>query len=222
MGAYPCLQCGKPSDQHLLLCWECLLRLPPYYRTMAEHAAIDAALIRHAMVEVGVGGIRWSEQQYRDFLRKSQAPAPKEERKVKGGGRPIKLTALEPKTLVFELPMTPLPNGPKGLKRMHWRTEKRLKDTLATSIRMQVPLATGIPFQRARVEIVRYSAQEPDRDNLHGMCKPILDVLQISSKRHPYGVCVIEDDSPDHIDLVVRWEKASPRMGRVVVLVTPR
>lgn len=53
---------------------------------------------------------------------------------------------------------------------------------------------------------------EPDPDNLTASAKLILDALQ--------RVGVIKDDSPQHISLTVKWERAKKRVeqGTVVTI----
>lgn len=202
---------------HTGICSLCLVDLPPYFRKQAEQRAISAALIRQALVRGGVmGGVRWTEKQYQDHVRKLTVPQEREERKPKAN-KP--LPKRDPRTLTFELELTPMRNA---LDRMHFRAKRRLHDRIAEMLRVQVPTASGTPFAVAKVEIVRCSAKEPDKDGLYGSVKPILDAMQVASKRHPYGAYIIENDSPDCIELSVRWEKASPRHGKVIVLVTPR
>lgn len=218
-GMLECGLCGRPgaADLHTGICSTCLVDLPPYFRKQAEQRAISAALIRQALVRGGMmGGIRWNEKQYADYLRKAQSPAPREERKANGNPKPPKK---DRRTLTFELELTPMRNA---LDRMHHRAKRRLMDRIADALRAQIPPASGTPLHSAKVEIIRYSAKEPDRDGLYGSVKPILDAMQVASKRHPYGAFIIENDDNDHIDLHVRWEKASPRHGKVVILVTPR
>lgn len=60
------------------------------------------------------------------------------------------------------------------------------------------------PLARCRVTIERTSTQAPDRDNLYGGVKPLLDVLQPASRRHPQGLGFFLDDSDDCIELTVR------------------
>lgn len=212
-----CLQCGRPGDEHTGLCGECLISLEPYFRHKAERFAITAALVKQAMIdEAPMGAPRWTEQQYRDYLRRAQAPAPKEERKSSGGGRAPKH---DPCALVLELPLIPSANG---FLRMHFRARKRLMEQLAATMMEQLPLGSGIPFRRASVEVVRQSSAEPDPDGLYGFVKPILDAMQVRGQRHPYGAGIIANDSHDAIDLKVRWEKAPPKKGKVIVVITPK
>lgn len=212
-----CGVCGRPgADRDTQLCHVCFTTIPEYFRRKAEQYAIHVALLRQALVEGNMGGIRWTEQQLRDHLRRAQKPAPKEE--VKAGGKPKPLKC-GPRTLTFELELVPMRNA---YDRMHFRSQRRLKDRLAAEFTRQTPLASGIPFDRAKVEIVRYSSVEPDPDGLVGFVKPILDAMQCASKRHPYGASIITNDNREVIELVVRWIKASPKAGKVVVLVTPK
>ena len=214
-----CGLCGKAgADLHTGICSLCLVDLSPYFRKQAEQRAISAALIRQALVRGGImGGVRWNEKQYADFLKRQQAPAPREERKASGKPKPVK--KLDARTITFELELTPMRNA---LDRMHYRVKRRLMGNIADMLRAQIPNASGTPFQFAKVEIVRCSAKEPDKDGLYGSVKPILDAMQVASKRHPYGAFIIENDDSDHIELVVRWEKAAPKKGKVVINVTPR
>ncbi len=106
------------------------------------------------------------------------------------------------------------------LIRMHWRDRGRYAKKLSAEI---ATLHTGIgePFQRARVEITRYSIQEPDADGLTGGAKPLIDCLLVRSARHPHGLGYLVDDSPAHMELVVRHEKAEKRKDqRTVVKLT--
>lgn len=226
-GSPLCEQCREPgADIHTLLCPACLIALPPYWRTQAERFAIFAALLRQSLVEIPVGQApRWSEQQYRDYLRRSQSPPEPEPKKA--GKPPAAPKAKNPRTLTFSLPLVPMRNG---YDRMHWNARRALLRELGDTLAKQIPLASGCPFDKARVEIVRYSSSEPDQDGLVGSVKPILDAMQVprvdegkrgTRKLHPYGAYIITNDSPEHIELDVRWERCSPKHGKCVVYVTP-
>lgn len=225
-GSPLCEQCREPgADIHTLLCPACLIALPPYYRTQAERFAIYAALLRQALVEIPVGQApRWSEQQYHEYLRRSQSPPPPEPKKA---SKPPSAKAKNPRTLTFSLPLVPMRNG---YDRMHWNARRALLKELGATLAQQIPLGSGTPFAHAKVEIVRYSSSEPDQDGLVGSVKPILDAMQVprvdkgkrgERKLHPYGAYIIENDNPDCIDLSVRWERCSPKHGKCVVFVTP-
>jgi hypothetical protein len=104
--------------------------------------------------------------------------------------------------------------------RKHFGQKHRDQDRL----KMEVIAALGgtrylprPPFARARVTVVRCSAGQPDADNAVASVKPLLDVLCVASGVHRHGVGIIEDDSPRHIDLVVKQSDA--RRGEAMTLV---
>ena len=83
-------------------------------------------------------------------------------------------------------------------QRMHWAKRRRIGQAMAWAIlaqRVQFPPGRRM-FERCHVQIWRESTMEPDHDGLIGGLKPLLDALQPSSKRHPYGLGLIADDSP--------------------------
>lgn len=86
---------------------------------------------------------------------------------------------------------------------VHHMARGRFKKRLALSV-FAACRPPRQPLTRCRVLIERYSTQAPDKDNLYGGMKPLLDVLQPASKRHPQGLGFILDDSPSCVDLEVR------------------
>ena len=94
--------------------------------------------------------------------------------------------------------------------RMHWSARRRYAKALSAEIAKAQP---GIlyPMQRASVEVVRYSVQEPDFDGLVGGCKGLIDCLLVRSDRHPHGLGFIVDDSPEHLEFTARHERAATR-----------
>ncbi len=92
--------------------------------------------------------------------------------------------------------------------RMHWRERGRYAKALSAEI-AKAHGGIAEPMQRARVEIVRYSVKEPDQDGLLGGAKQLIDTLLVRSERHPHGLGYIVDDSPAHLVLDVRHEKAA-------------
>lgn len=120
-------------------------------------------------------------------------------------------------TIHFALPRTlPLLNS---LLRTHWSKRRRNTTTLAWEVRgaLDGQLPTH-PLLRARVVIERWSVGTPDRDGLVASCKPLLDVLQPASDRHPYGLGVIAGDDPAHLTLEVLGRRAATRAGQQTVV----
>lgn len=94
---------------------------------------------------------------------------------------------------------TPLLNT---LIRMHWRARGKYQQSISGEIAAKIShLIIRQPFTRALVSVDRYSIKEPDHDGLVGGLKLLIDCLLICSKRHPDGLSLIVDDSPDHLEL---------------------
>lgn len=92
--------------------------------------------------------------------------------------------------------------------------------SIAAELAIAHPQAVHKPLPRARVKITRFSSQEPDADAI-GFVKPILDAMQPVSKRHPYGVGFITNDTRDTLDLSVLWQHAPAKTGHVLIEVEP-
>lgn len=108
------------------------------------------------------------------------------------------------------------------LLRMHHIERTSYRESLSA----QIAAATGHlpmniePMQRARVTITRYSVKLPDWDGLYGSAKPLVDCLLVRSAKHPSGLGFLVDDSPAHLDLIVRSERVPQRSKqRTVVLI---
>lgn len=120
--------------------------------------------------------------------------------------------------LEFELPGLPPMNTANG---WHWRKRKKSKDewvlrtTCAAKCEILKLKSEGrvfIPWDKATVELIRFSTREPDFDNLVQGGKFIMDGLVRAG--------VIRDDKPSVIGQpVYLWEKAKPKEGKVRVRV---
>jgi hypothetical protein len=132
-----------------------------------------------------------------------------------------------PYSATFTLPVvTPLLNVSL---RTHFRDAKKLQARMAGLLRMashgQRPLK---PLQRARVTIVRHSVGVPDADNLVGGCKHLIDCLLtptvmprksgIPQVRHAMGLSFVQDDSSEHMELIVRAQKVRKRAEQCTVI----
>lgn len=103
-------------------------------------------------------------------------------------------------------------------QRMHFRARKRVMVAIAKVVWVSIKAGVrpNLPLNKSHVVITRYGSVEPDPDGLN-FVKPILDALQVASKRHPYGIGVIVDDSSAHCSYVSKWVKASRSSGRVTI-----
>lgn len=104
------------------------------------------------------------------------------------------------------------------LLRLHWskrqRIARRVQQLVWVELRKQ-GLLPMVPMQRARIQVRRFSSNEPDPDGMPSTAKLLLDVLQPMSKRHPLGLGVIVNDDSDSITLHV--EHVPKRVARTEV-----
>lgn len=104
--------------------------------------------------------------------------------------------------------------------RSHWSRRRKVALMLAWEVAVALPMARRpkTPWARANVRIERTSPKTPDRDNLYGSAKPLLDILQpLHAKCRPLGLGVIENDSDTCIDLVVVHVPGTQARTRVVL-----
>ncbi len=117
------------------------------------------------------------------------------------------------------------------LQRRHFHARSNDKKKLSWEIRCALGVSRpAAPFARAHVLIERFSTGTPDRDNLFGGVKDLVDCLLDQGIRmvnglpvalHPTGLGLILDDSPKHMMLEVF--SRSPGRGmtaRTVVTIT--
>ena len=113
-----------------------------------------------------------------------------------------------PYSMSFTVPFLPPMNT--SSTRRHWAVAHREVKRWRTIIALSKPKPHK-PLERARVTMVRLSAQEPDHENLAMSFKAALDALVHCG--------VLVDDSPAHVERVYRWERAKPRRGCVGIKV---
>lgn len=104
------------------------------------------------------------------------------------------------------------------LLRLHFTARKKHMVELAWHVRaMATPPAK--PLKRCRIVVERESTQPPDPDGIRATVKPLLDVLQPVSVRHPLGLGFIESDAASCIvSLEVRHMNGRGKTTRVVIL----
>ena len=117
--------------------------------------------------------------------------------------------------LKFEIPEpTPLLNV---WQRMHWQKRRRVAKGFAWMVREALGPITVEPMQKCKVTIERHSAGTPDTDGLYGGLKPLLDAFVVCTKRNPYGLGLIRDDSPDCMELEAIAVKCKRNEGKTVI-----
>ncbi len=65
------------------------------------------------------------------------------------------------------------------------------------------------PLKRASIVITRFSSKEPDVDGLFSGMKYPLDALVKNG--------ILIDDRPSVIDFQAKWQKCSPKMGKISI-----
>ena len=115
-------------------------------------------------------------------------------------------------TYQLDIEIKGAPLLPNRLLRRHWTFLKRHSDQWNLLIRCAVGRKLPpTPLPRARIEITRGSSQRPDTDNLVGSGKVLLDALRYSG--------VIEDDTPDHVEVRYFWTYEKPKSTRTTIRV---
>lgn len=106
------------------------------------------------------------------------------------------------------------------LLRMHWRKRQRIQRQVAwlvlAALRETGALPRNAPLQRVDIRIKRYSGQALDPDGATSSAKLLLDALQPPSRRHPYGLGLIVDDSASCISSI-HVEHVPKRIARTDV-----
>jgi Holliday junction resolvase RusA-like endonuclease len=108
-----------------------------------------------------------------------------------------------------------LPKSPNDLLGAHWRQRSKHAKEWQEAVWAYLLKAGGkppAPLTRARLSLIRYSSVEPDRDNLRGSFKAVVDGLVKA------GV-LVDDTSAVIGEPYVHWIKAPPRKGMIQVIV---
>ncbi|MBP8176828.1 MAG: hypothetical protein KAX77_03595 [Xanthomonadales bacterium] len=125
--------------------------------------------------------------------------------------------------------LLPTPNDLLRMERRHWSVRRNFTMNLARMVWATLfnsPHRAALQrdaIKRCRILIERHSAGRPDPDAIKGCAKPLLDVLQPRSKRHPYGLGVIADDSDaviEHLDVRHVQAKRGTYAARIVITPT--
>jgi len=90
--------------------------------------------------------------------------------------------------------------------RRHWSVDRRLKKhwhKLVWVALFERPHGPRARFSKAKITITRSSPRMLDPDNAAGSVKHVVDALRACD--------VIADDTPEHIELIVRQEKGKAK-----------
>lgn len=114
-------------------------------------------------------------------------------------------------SLQFEINELPKMANPSGAKSTHWRYAKREVDKwrrmVWAAVGSKKPLS---PLKKVKLTLTRCSSVEPDYDGLVRGFKSVIDGLR--------NCGVLEDDRLSNTGVWdVRWEKAPPKKGKIIV-----
>lgn len=102
-----------------------------------------------------------------------------------------------------------IPEATPSLNKMlrrHWSVDRKLKKhwhKLVWLALFEQSERITRPFPRAKITITRHSSRMLDPDNATGSVKHVVDALRACN--------VITDDTPEHIELVVKQQKGKAR-----------
>ena len=108
--------------------------------------------------------------------------------------------------------------------RQHWAVQR--KNRMKVWDMVQFHIGPISPKFEGRVQLgitrqwgTRMRAMDPD--NLVAACKALIDCLKSPKGRSRYGLGIIPDDDPSHIELVVKQEKAKDGIPKAFIQIQP-
>lgn len=108
--------------------------------------------------------------------------------------------------------------------RQHWAVQR--KNRMKVWDMVQFHIGPIYPKFEGRVQLgitrqwgTRMRAMDPD--NLVAACKALIDCLKSPKGRSRYGLGIIPDDDPSHIELVVKQEKAKDGIPKAFIQIQP-
>jgi Holliday junction resolvase RusA-like endonuclease len=112
--------------------------------------------------------------------------------------------ALSPRPYFLSFSVGYLPPMNTSSTRRHWSHAHREVKRWRAIVAVQRPKPAQ-PLERALVTLVRLSSSRPDYDNMVFSWKECRDSLVHCG--------FVVDDSPEHMEMIYRWEKVAPKRG---------
>lgn len=109
------------------------------------------------------------------------------------------------------------------MMRTHWAVRKKRQEELMAAVDYSAPRPLPKFKGKTRLTIIRQWGKRGrafDPDNLVASCKMLIDCLKEPKGRSKYGLGIIPDDSPDHLELLVKQEKSPDGVHRAVIRFT--
>ena len=109
------------------------------------------------------------------------------------------------------------------MMRTHWAVRKKRQEELMAAVDYSAPRPLPKFKGKTRLTIIRQWGKRGrafDPDNLVASCKMLIDCLKEPKGRSKYGLGIIPDDSPAHLELLVKQEKSPDGVHRAVIRFT--
>ena len=109
------------------------------------------------------------------------------------------------------------------MMRQHWAVRKKRQEELWAAVEYAATRPIPKFKGKARLTIIRQWGKRGrafDPDNLVASCKMLIDCLKEPKGRSKYGLGIIPDDSPEHIELLVKQEKSLDGVHRAMIVMT--
>ena len=109
------------------------------------------------------------------------------------------------------------------MMRTHWAVRKKSQEELMAAVDYSAPRPLPKFTGKTRLTIIRQWGKRGrafDPDNLVASCKMLIDCLKEPKGRSKYGLGIIPDDDPEHLELLVKQEKSPDGVHRALIRFT--
>lgn len=109
------------------------------------------------------------------------------------------------------------------MMRTHWAVRKKRQEELMAAVDYSAPRPLPKFTGKTRLTIIRQWGKRGrafDPDNLVASCKMLIDCLKEPKGRSKYGLGIIPDDDPEHLELLVKQEKSPDGVHRALIRFT--
>ena len=109
------------------------------------------------------------------------------------------------------------------MMRTHWAVRKKRQEELMAAVEYAAPRPLPRFKGKTRLTVIRQWGKRGrafDPDNLVASCKMLIDCLKEPKGRTKYGLGIIPDDDPEHLELLVKQEKSPDGVHRAIIRFT--
>ena len=109
------------------------------------------------------------------------------------------------------------------MMRTHWAVRRKRQEELMAAVEYAAPRPLPKFTGKTRLTVIRQWGKRGrafDPDNLVASCKMLIDCLKEPKGRTKYGLGIIPDDDPEHLELLVKQEKSPDGVHRALIRFT--